>query len=81
MIQIQITGRGAGVFYVEFTKDQFVMEPYSYEGADAYVATSFDNLVALSKGKASPDKLLMSGQLKLTGNLSKGAEIKALLGV
>lgn len=81
VIQIQITGRGAGVFYVEFTKDQFVMEPYSYEGADAYVATSFDNLLALSKGKVSPDKLLMSGQLKLTGNLSKGAEIKVLLGV
>ncbi len=81
VIQIQITGRGAGVFYVEFNGGDFVMEPYSYEGADAYVATSFDNLLALTKGKASPDKLLMSGQLKMTGNLSKGTEIKVLLGV
>lgn len=79
VIQVQVTGRGAGVFYLEFTKDKLVIEPYTYDGADANLAIGYDNLMALLKDKANPDKLLMNGQLKLTGNMSKGAEIKRLL--
>lgn len=80
-IQIQITGRGAGVMYLKFTSKRFEMEPYNYDGADASIVCSFDNLMGMAKGKISPRKLFMTGQLKMTGNIVKGTELRNLLGL
>lgn len=80
-IQIQITGRGAGVMYLKFTSKSFEMEPYNYDGADASIVCSFDNLMGMAKGKISPRKLFMTGQLKMTGNIVKGTELRNLLGL
>ena len=55
------------------------MEPYSYDGADAYVTANFDHLLAMAKGEISFDKLFLSGQIRVDGNLSKGTEIRNLL--
>lgn len=81
VIQIQITGRGAGVMYLKFTNSSFDVEPYNYEGADATITCSFDNLMGMAKGKISPRKLFMTGQLKMTGNIVKGIELRDLLWV
>jgi len=43
------------------------------------VTASFDHLMGMVTGKISFDKLFMSGQLKVSGNLAKGAEIRWLL--
>ena len=40
---------------------------------------SFDNLLAMARGFVTVDKLYLSGQLRLSGNLSKGFEIRYLL--
>lgn len=81
VIQIQITGRGAGVMYLKFTNNSFEVEPYNYDGADARIVCSFDNLMGMAKGKISPRKLFMTGQLKMSGNIVKGTELRNLLGL
>ena len=55
------------------------MEPYAYEGADAYIECSFDNLLAMGEGKISADSLFLSDQLKITGNLARGYDIRHVL--
>jgi putative sterol carrier protein len=82
VVQIHVTGRTEGVLYVRFSNEErepFRMEPYSYNGADAYVTANFDHLLAMAKGELSFDKLFLSGQIRVDGNLSKGTEIRNLL--
>ena len=78
--QIRIEGPGEGTFYVKFTKDGMEMAPYSYDGADVTIATTFDNLYNIAIGTANPNRLFIKGQLKIDGNLSKGAEMLYLIG-
>ena len=78
--QIRIEGPGEGTFYVKFTKAGMEMAPYSYENADVRIAASFDNLYNMAIGTANADRLFIKGQLKVEGNLSKGAELRYLIG-
>ncbi|MBR0137156.1 MAG: glycogen/starch synthase [Erysipelotrichaceae bacterium] len=78
--QIRIEGPGSGTFYVKFTKDGMEMAPYSYEGAPVTVSSSIDNLFNMATGVASADKLFVNGQMKVEGNISKGAELRYLIG-
>lgn len=79
VIQFQVTGRTNGVLYAEFANETLTVAPYEYNNADAFVTASFDHLMGMATGKISFDKLFMSGQLKVSGNLAKGAEIRWLL--
>jgi len=79
VIQFQLTGRTSGVLYAEFADEHLTVMPCEYHDADAYVTAGFDHLLDMATGKVSFDKLFMSGQLKVFGNLSKGAEIRRLL--
>ena len=78
--EIHIEGPGAGAFYVKFTKDGMEMKPYTYDGADVSLSTTIDNLYNIAIGTASADTLFVNGQLKVEGNLSKGAELRHLIG-
>lgn len=79
IIQIRFTGRAEGTIYVEFSQGDIHVEPYSYIGADSYIECSFDNLLDMASGKVSTDTLFLNGQLKISGNLSKGYAIRNLL--
>ena len=72
VVQITIIGRGAGTFTIRFNENGMQVEPTSASDAEAYVHCSFDNLLAMARG-------FVSGQLRLSGNLSKGFEIRYLL--
>ena len=78
-MQITIVGRGAGTFHVRFENGELSVEPMSAPDAEAYVECSFDNLLDMARGFVTVDKLYLSGQLRLSGNLSKGFEIRRLL--
>lgn len=84
VIQLNLTGQAVGAVTVQFAQgenvDNFEMAPSSYEGADAIVTASFDHLLGMAQGTVSFDQLFLSGLLKVEGNLSKGAEIRQLLG-
>ena len=77
--QITMTGRAEGTLYVEFKGGNLDIQPYEYEGADAYVECSYDNLLAMARGEKSTDALFLSGQLKIHGNLSRGYEFRNVL--
>ena len=78
--QVRIEGPGEGTFYLRFTKKGMEMAPYSYNGADVSISTTFDNLYNMAIGTASADRLFVNGQLKVDGNISKGAEMRYLIG-
>ncbi|HCK89343.1 MAG TPA: hypothetical protein DHW39_11170 [Erysipelotrichaceae bacterium] len=78
--QVRIEGPGEGTFYLKFTKKGMQMAPYSYLGADVSISTSFDNLYNMAIGTVSADRLFVNGQLKVEGNISKGAEMRFLIG-
>ncbi len=78
--QVRIEGPGEGTYYLKFTKNGMEMAPYNYYGADVYLATSFDNLYNMATGVVNADRLFVNGQLKVEGNISKGAELRNLLG-
>ena len=80
IVQIRIEGPGQGTFHIKFTKDGMDMQPYSYDNADVSIAATFDNLFNMATGIASADKLFVNGQMKVDGNISKGAELRYLLG-
>ena len=78
--QIRIEGPGEGTFYVKITKQGMEMQPYDYADAHVKIATTLDNLYKMAVGRASADRLYVNGQLKVEGNISKGAELRYLLG-
>ena len=77
-VEMQITGRGAGVFYVELTKTGINIAPYNYDNADATVAASYDNLLGMANGTVNADKIFINGQLKVEGSVARGAELRKL---
>lgn len=81
VVQVHIEGPGEGTFYLKFTREGMEMEPYSYDGADVTISTTFDNLYNIAIGTTGPSRLFVNGQMKLEGNLSKGFELRYLIGI
>ena len=79
VFRIHIVGRGDGVFSIEFKDGHMEIHPNFDMPADAEIAASLDHLIGMAKGEVSADKLFLSGQLKVTGNIVKGAEMRRLL--
>ena len=78
-IQIEIVGRGAGTFHVRFTPEEFEVIPWSKDDADATITASFDHLIGMTTGEYSADRLFINGQMKVRGNIAKGAQMRSIL--
>ena len=79
VVQIQIIGRGSGFFHVEVENGELTVRPEPRANAEAFIECSFDNLLDMARGFVTTDKLFLSGQMRLSGNLSKGFEVRTLL--
>ena len=79
VVQIQIIGRGSGFFHVEVENGELFVRPEPRANAEAFIECSFDNLLDMARGFVTTDKLFLSGQMRLSGNLSKGFEVRTLL--
>ena len=79
VIQFEIVGRGSGFFHVEFENDELAVRPEPRGNAEAFIECSFDNLLDMARGFVTTDKLYLSGQLRLSGNIAKGFEVRKLL--
>ena len=84
VIQVHMTTQTDGFFFLQFDRqgDQFTfrIEPFTFHDADAFISVSFDHLMAMARGETTFDRLYLSGLLRVKGNLSKGAEMRVLLG-
>ena len=79
LVEIEIVGAGAGYLNVLFTPEEFRVSPGRCEDPDARIACDYRHLMRLAEGRSSIGRLFMKGQLKISGNLAKGFEIKHLL--
>lgn len=78
-VQIAMMGRAHGVMSIAFDHDGIQVYPHTLDHPDAYVTADFDHLLGMAQGTKSFDKLYMTGQLKLAGNLSKVMELRPVL--
>jgi len=83
-IQVHMTTETDGFFFLVFDRkgDEFTfqIEPFTYHDADAFISVSFEHLMAMARGEETFDRLYLQGLLRVKGNLSKGAEMRTLLG-
>lgn len=77
--QFNITGEGAGAFYVEVRDGKMYIEPYEYHDCDAAFTCTADLLFKLAAGKADPVASVLMGKLKVEGSIDKAMHIKEFL--
>lgn len=78
-VQIDVTGEGAGVFYVELRDGQLFVEPYDYNDRDCKLIASADVLTKLVQGKLDAVAAFTTGKLKVEGSIEKALEFQKIL--
>lgn len=69
--QINVTGEGSGVFYVEIKEGTLYIEPYEYYDRDAMFTASAEVFDEIFDGKLDPAEACDLEKLKVEGNLDK----------
>lgn len=77
--QMRIEGPGEGTFHMVFTKQGMEMKPVSHPNPDVTISSGIDNLYNMATGVVNPDRLFVTGQMKVEGNISKGAQMRHLV--
>ena len=78
--QFNITGEGAGAFYLEVKDGAVVVQPDEYRDRDALFTCSAETLFKIAQGKTDPVAAVMLGKLRVEGNIEKALRLKQLLG-
>ena len=78
--QFNITGEGAGAFYLEVKDGAVVVQPYEYHDRDALFTCSAETLFKIAQGKTDPVAAVMLGKLRVEGSIEKALRLKQLLG-
>ena len=77
--QFNITGEGAGSFYVEVKDGKLYIEPYEYYDRDSLFICKADVLFKLISGKLDPVLAFTIGKLKVEGDLGKALRLKEFM--
>ncbi|MBP1584927.1 MAG: SCP2 sterol-binding domain-containing protein [Lachnospiraceae bacterium] len=78
-VQINVTGKDSGVFYVEVKDHRINVEPYDYHDRNCAITISMTNLNKLIDGKLDPVLAFTTGKLKIDGDLGKALEFSNLI--
>ena len=78
-VQINITGKNPGVFYVEVKDHHINVEPYDYHDRNCAITMSMTDFTKMINGKLKPMTAFATGKLKVEGDLGKAAEFGNLL--
>ncbi len=78
-VQINITGKDSGVFYVEVKDGKINVEPYDYHDRNCAITISLADFVKLANGKLDPVLAFTTGKLKVDGDIGKALEFSKLL--
>ena len=78
-IQFNVTGEGAGAFYLEISDGKISIEPYEYYDRDVIVTTDAETLIKMAEGKLGIEAAYLTGKIKADGNLTKGLLLKELV--
>ncbi len=77
--QFNITGEGAGSFYVEVKEGRLYIEPYEYHDRDALFTCKADTLFKIIEGKTDPIAAFTFQKLKVDGDISKALRLKDII--
>ena len=78
-VQVNITGKDSGVFYVEVKDHKVNVEPYEYNDRNCAVTMSLNDFNKLIDGKLDPVVAFTIGKLKVDGDVGKALEFSKLL--
>ena len=78
-IQVNITGKESGVFYIEIKDEKGSVEPYDYHDRSCAFMIDQANFNKLIDGKLDPVAAYTTGKLKVDGDLGKALEFSKLL--
>jgi putative sterol carrier protein len=74
--QFNITGEGAGTFYVEIKNSELLVRPYDYHDRDAEFTGDYNLFLSLAKGDTDPVGAYLCGKLKVGGSIDKALKLK-----
>lgn len=77
--QFNITGEGAGIFYVEVKNGELHIEPYEYYDRDAVFICKAKTLFNIISGKTDPVLAFTLGKLKVEGSIEQALKLKNFL--
>ena len=78
-VQVNITGKSGGVFYVEVKDHKISVEPYEYNDRNCAITISLTDFNKLLDGKLDPVLAFGTGKLKVDGDVGKALEFSKLL--
>ena len=78
-VQVNITGKESGVFYVEIKDHKISVEPYDYHDRNCAVTMNMADFNKLLDGKLDPVLAFGTGKLKVDGDVGKALEFSKLL--
>lgn len=78
-VQVNITGKDAGVFYVEVKDGKVAVEPYEYNDRDCAISMNMNNFNKLLDGKLDPVVAFTTRRLKVDGDVGKALEFSKLI--
>ncbi len=78
-VQVNVTGKNSGVFYVEIKDHRINVEPYDYHDRNCAITIDMTNLNKLIDGKLDPILAFTTGKLKVDGDAGKALEFANLV--
>ena len=78
-VQVNITGKYSGVFYVEVKDGKISVEPYEYNDRQCAITISMADFNKLLDGKLDPVLAFTTGKLKVDGDVGKAVEFSKAL--
>ena len=70
-VQVNVTGEGEGIFYIEVAERSICVEPYDYYDRDAILTLSGDTVVALANSDIRFEDAVEQGLVRIEGNEEK----------
>ncbi len=78
-VQVNITGKDSGVFYVEVKDGKINVEPYEYIDRQCAITMNSADFVKMLDGKLDSMLAFTTGKLKVDGDLGKAAQFSKAL--
>lgn len=78
-VQVNITGKESGVFYVEVKDHKINIEPYDYHDRNCALTISMTDFNKLIDGKLDPVLAFTTGKLKVEGDMGKALEFSRII--
>ena len=76
--QINVTGEGEGVFYIEVKDGVLNVEPYNYYDNNCVITIAEDKVVKIVSARADLLNAAKRGDLVIEGDMDKAAELNKL---